>query len=863
MPEGWSDPARTAGVAVEAVGDVLVLRGAADPLEPLVALATAVPAESGPAAVLSAPPVTGREDFFELVADLLVEHLGGSIGAVRLIALGGYAGSVEVVPAARRLAEWVGQEVLLPVSGLALAPDGCTLRPAGDPAEPTWVRCPPGGAPRPAAAWPPTGPSFAAPVESPVSPAAPAAPEPAPAVGAPARARSTGPGRWNWPAGGSWWLVRAAADAGLAVVPRTRPDVVWRPARPTAAAPRAEAAVTPPSTDLPGVRTRAGWSFLERPGNRNVAALAGFVVEVGVSVTGFQVLGRPQSPRALARMLASCHRDTRQPVVVVARGVTVSGAAADLLYGGLADALGVPVHAADAAVELSATGLLRTSGTFRRWSPRPVRVGDRRPPRQVRALGPVLPPLPVVVSGDARPVSGGVVLTFGAVTSAPRHAGATSGHPTSAPRPAEPVPPRTEPVVLGRAIVDLLDPERWRTLGATPVAEMSVLPGPVSPTALPGAGAGVATVVPAPAAGTATPAGPGADPAGPPEPTVDQVTGGTFVPESSIVAAGSTLPTAATLSGLSGLSGLSMSDELSEADGNGPGQVVPAPGPGTGGFVAASSVSPRWLSEADVETVVAQRPALRSAVGGRYDAHARVVTRTLAESPGLRATPGGLADLTAGLVAVRAYCDGERDLVNEVLRGAGPVEQVTRLGLLARWASYGLHRMPSVFGPVFRPGPAGSGYVAGYRPGDVLVEPAFVDVDLRPGRPPESGVEFAIWSISARRLAGLGAGTGTGGGLFASGSRFLVLAVDGPGDGAGPVRVFLRDLGALRSTPGRAVRDDPERILAQLRAVPRADDGATTDAAPSRFAPGLDDNGRPFPPPVESTGGAAGSGGEA
>ncbi|TDC21308.1 hypothetical protein E1211_32165, partial [Micromonospora sp. 15K316] len=146
MPPGWTDPPPTTGVTVEAVGDALVLRTGADAREPFVALAAALPVEAGQSAVVSAPTVTGRTDFFELLPDLLIEHLGGSAGAVRVVATGAYADSVQPVPAARKLAEWVGQDVLVPVVGLMVAPDRGRLLPA-DALGSIWVTCSPDGPP--------------------------------------------------------------------------------------------------------------------------------------------------------------------------------------------------------------------------------------------------------------------------------------------------------------------------------------------------------------------------------------------------------------------------------------------------------------------------------------------------------------------------------------------------------------------------------------------------------------------------------------------------------------------------------------------------------------------------------------------
>ncbi|MER7444971.1 hypothetical protein [Micromonospora avicenniae] len=967
MSPGWTDPPSATGVIVETVGDVLVLRTEADAREPFVALALALPVEAGQTAVVSAPTVTGRTDFFELLPDLLIEHLGGSAGAVRVVATGAYAPSVQAVPAARKLAEWVGQDVLVPVVGLVVAPDGGHLLPA-DALGSIWVTCSPDGPPRPAAAWPPPAPAQAEPVPPPApsapsppapappAPSAPLAPPPLPASAAVPSAPSTTsspasgcvelspapaspeapprPVRREWPDGGPWWLV--SRGDGVVAVPRERPPLVWLPPRPAPTAPARSRAATPPP-DLPGVRTRAGWSFVDEPiSDPPTPALGGFVVEVTVGATGFRVGGRPTPPRAFAKLVAACRPDARQPVVLVPRGATASGSAADLLYGGLADALAVHVYAADGEVQQTSSGLLRTTGVFRRWSPRrgrpgEGRPGEGRPARQIRVVGQVLPPLPGtagrrIVPGDRLP---GAETTRTVPPSAvDPAAGASRTDPSPAvdlapagsasrtdPSPAvdEPVTapggpgrqpdvqagvdaagdpgiePEPEPEPVDASFAALLDPERWHTRSAVPpITVVPVPPEPAEPApasadpaaassaAPPAMSPGAAPAVPAelPTSRAATAPGDGAGPVplAPPGVTAGPVPGAPAAaavdrPEPvapvriSLPGAAASVPglpegvvasrAGATTVGVSGSSTAAARPGGSDAADGG----ADAPANASGGLAGPATTVPRarWLPSADPELTVANRAALRQAVGGRYDAHARVVTRTLAESPGLRAAAGAFADLAAGLVAVRAYCDGGREYVNEMLRGGGDDEAAERVELLARWATYGLRRLPSVFGPVFRPGPADFAHVRAYRPGDVLAEPAFVDVDLAAGPVPPSGVEFAIWSVSAHRLGGLAADTGPGGAVFQPGSRFLVLAVEEqPGEGA-PVRVMLQDLGAAYGAePRRGGRNDSERILAQLRAAPRT--GASRTMG---FAPGLDDEGRPFQRPAELAGAAA------
>ena len=284
----------------------------------------------------------------------------------------------------------------------------------------------------------------------------------------------------------------------------------------------------------------------------------------------------------------------------------------------------------------------------------------------------------------------------------------------------------------------------------------------------------------------------------------------------------------------------------------------------------------RWLGADD--GAATDRQGLRQALNGSYDAYVRVVTRTLAEQPGLRAT-GGRNDLVTGLVALRAYCVAERGLINGVLRGEPAADPVAaRATRVAGCAVHGLGHLPAVFGPVFVAGPAGADPPTAYRPGDELVEPAFLDVDLVGGGSPDASVQFVIWSVSARRLTALGPGDHSG--LFPPGTRFAVLAVD-PRTAGSSVRVHLRELTAGYSgragSLGSSRPEDAEQILGRLRAAGSESPAASgargaiggrgasgaTPGAPSAavrvaFLPGLDRAGRRYRPPLDPVGGQPG-----
>ncbi|MFB9179281.1 hypothetical protein ACFFX1_14170 [Dactylosporangium sucinum] len=259
-----------------------------------------------------------------------------------------------------------------------------------------------------------------------------------------------------------------------------------------------------------------------------------------------------------------------------------------------------------------------------------------------------------------------------------------------------------------------------------------------------------------------------------------------------------------------------------------PARPAPAPPPPA----APPEGAPRWLDAAGWGAE--DRARLRRTLQHRYDAYARVVTRTLAEEPGLRAAGGG-ADLITDLVALCAYMH-ERDAVNDALRGAAGRPDGAE-SLIARGATSGLRRLPAVIGPVFAAGQAAVG--AGYRAGDELVEPAFVDVWLTGATGTGAAVEYVIWSVSARRVDRF-LPQEQPGAAFPPGSRFAVLAVDEPA-ADGPLRVLLRDRTGER--PDAAGRWDET-----LRRLRHSTTVAAEHPGTLGFPIGLDQWGRPFIP---------------
>ncbi|GIJ62438.1 hypothetical protein [Virgisporangium aurantiacum] len=127
-------------------------------------------------------------------------------------------------------------------------------------------------------------------------------------------------------------------------------------------------------TDMVGTRLPAGWSFLAEPVLTGDPVPGAFVVEINVDAGGFRVDGRLTPPsvvaRAVAAVRASAGADAGRddPVLVVPHGPIPAGPAADLLYGALADALGVLVTASDGPVVLVGDKLT-TPGEIQWWAP--------------------------------------------------------------------------------------------------------------------------------------------------------------------------------------------------------------------------------------------------------------------------------------------------------------------------------------------------------------------------------------------------------------------------------------------------------------------------------------------------------------
>ncbi|OWV07543.1 hypothetical protein B5D80_14305 [Micromonospora wenchangensis] len=841
------------------VGAVLVVHTATEPSAALAGVAARLPADPDRTVVLCSATVSARPDLFGLLADLLPRQLGGSAAGFRLVPLGGYADPVAVPDSAAGLCTDLGIDGAVPLDAPAvstrgvpsarrwIAADGGPARPEQPPA--AWCP-PPAGPSRPVggpegwlvapvgdgytwlpATWPPpaAGPRHPEPAE-PAPPAVPAlSAEPA------LPGRSVGP-------------VLSVADTG-------------RPERTDAGGPGAPGG--PPAGDRgrpPGRPVPGGWSFLPDPaatppgtplgrddlpgpGLRAPVPLDVFLVEVALGAGGFQVDGRPVPPGVLAGHLAALRHDGR-PVVLC--GDAPYPATAGMLFGALADALGAPVVAGDARVEVTATGLLTSTGTFRRWRPRPA-AGTAR---TVTDLGPVLPApacLPTApptppdepATTGAEPVVTGVEpATTGTAPATTRAEPVVTAAREAVPPDGAGAAPDAPGVLLSGVAASAVDPaavpadgaDRWQRIAAPRLDLLRVASPEVTGDGPPPAPEPTDTPPPAPE-------GPTPGPTAPPATAHDEPAPAPGRPDTPVRPPDATPDRPEPVPG-------------PVADGPGaPPAAVPEPRPAP---PAPTRVPVTFRLDGSAPTA-GDRTALRRILAGRYDSYTQVVTRTLAEEPGLRVAAVSAPDLPAGLVAVRAYCTGERETVNPVLRGdAAPADDPA---VLARWVGYGLRRLPVVFGPVFRA--AAVAPPGGYPPGTLLVEPAFLDVDPTPAPVPDAGVRFVIWSVGARRLGGLGT-TGTGArttptgihtgprtdgtAVFPAGTCFQVLADEPVGDRE-LRQVFLRELPAGRPTQGG------EQTLERLRAAVGAGDPAGGGTPPLPVGVGVDGAGRLFAPP--------------
>ncbi|MGH3712630.1 MAG: hypothetical protein ACRDT4_04105 [Micromonosporaceae bacterium] len=725
---GDAKASNAGSVTVAEVGSALLLRAAGDPAG-LTSMTRRLPWEEGRVTIVSAPSITARQDLFDLVATVADEWIPDRTVGVRLVTIGTVPAPALVEAGLRAVADRTGRSFAAPLGTVLVGEDGTMAASGGPGALGGWLVCTPGGAPHREPAW-----------------------YPAPTWG-------------------------DAVPAGSAVMKRHG------------------AVATHP--------VPAGYWILPgdvRPGSAGAAACLAPDRHTPTVLLGGS--GRPPLPlEELLRAIAGL--PLRRVRIVLLPGALPSGRAVAQLRGSCGPqtqiCAGVPVWSDDRKWKLApvgATGRLiwrppassRWAAAFDRFRAAGPGTGAtrrvrREPSRRRRPEVGVAtragwsfrtgktPPVGLV------PAAAGFVVEVDVDTSG----FLMGGH-------------RVSPETLGRMIADCGE------LGRAPVIVIGHGDPPADPDAVFGALCDTLRrpVIAADANVSMSQTGllrtsgrfytwrPAAGPARGPGRHWSRASapGGTLPPYATAPPTGYDPEPPATSGEPPDPSG-----DAARAAGARRSPRRPRAGEPSSGWARADHTSGFVAAQTDRAggahgPVEADEERLRQVLAGSYETYAGVAAAALGD-------PGDRQSVCAGLVAVRAYCVAEREAVNRALRGAGaPPSYDTPAALLATYAAAGLRRLPAVFGPVFAATgvqvPQGT-----YQPGDELVEPGFLDVDLLPGSHPDTIVEFLIWSLTARRLGELSTGV-PGTALFAPGSRFRVLDVD-----AGPrhMRVLLVDLG--------------------------------------------------------------------
>ncbi|SOD74991.1 hypothetical protein SAMN05892883_4188 [Jatrophihabitans sp. GAS493] len=201
---------------------------------------------------------------------------------------------------------------------------------------------------------------------------------------------------------------------------------------------------------------------------------------------------------------------------------------------------------------------------------------------------------------------------------------------------------------------------------------------------------------------------------------------------------------------------------------------------------------------------------LRRRFGWQFDAATNFVTQLLSERPGLRGHGRG-EETSADLAVVRLFASGADLGLTDAIR-AGMVPESERSTL--RWLVAGLHRLPSLTGPVLLGMPEGIDAAAAYEPGEVLVEPAPMRAVVDPNTPLTGPTECIIWSATGRRLDGLVDADQPAQVIFLPNTTFEVMAVD---RSTSPARILLAE-----TSGGRLDERRRERAETRLRRIASA-----------------------------------------
>ncbi len=225
----------------------------------------------------------------------------------------------------------------------------------------------------------------------------------------------------------------------------------------------------------------------------------------------------------------------------------------------------------------------------------------------------------------------------------------------------------------------------------------------------------------------------------------------------------------------------------------------------------------------------AEREAFRALAEGEWDRHGTAVARLLSRMPVLRGQEQEAA--RADLIALHIYLHTTEGPLSpeELTRALHEGEE--RLLPYAACVASGLRRMPSYRGIAFRGAGETDGPGGVMEPGVLLRDPAPVPVlPLGSGAPRPGGAQYAVWSVTGRRVRQLTDRTGAGKArdevVFPPGTLLRVLDVRE--EGGAPLTLLrevphtgpdiqARQVGAELDADDRAALD---RLEEALRARP-------------------------------------------
>ncbi|GAA2030417.1 hypothetical protein GCM10009839_32670 [Catenulispora yoronensis] len=256
----------------------------------------------------------------------------------------------------------------------------------------------------------------------------------------------------------------------------------------------------------------------------------------------------------------------------------------------------------------------------------------------------------------------------------------------------------------------------------------------------------------------------------------------------------------------------------------------PAPPPSLTPTLEASTSAPLTPASPCTDT---DREAFRTLLGSRYNIHLRPVVSAIARVPALRAVD--VAAARVELAAVRTYLhdaspESGGAVLDRALRSGEPSHRAPALHAYGACLTAGLRRLPAYLGPVYQDSRIDPAWLAEYRVGRTLVEPAPVGASVFLDRVGAGG--FLIWSVTGRRTALLEdrVAEQRGAVRFLPGSRFRVLGVRAAPTGS-PLVLLCEDIAQTGALVDAAVSQE-ENVLARLLAV--ADAAVENPESPDR-----------------------------